>query len=161
MPSAAEPWATGPGTTTTKNRSYRMSPSPTPDSNAAESASRPSQSPPPPHGLVRILFPLGHLVATPAALRLMERFSIDPMVLVRRHASCDWGDLCAEDVKANNDALIHGLRLLSSYKLSRHAEGAAVTRENVTDTDDTQSAVVWIITEADRSVSTLLTPRCY
>ena len=139
-----------------------MSPPPTPDSDAAESASRPGKSPQPAHELARILFPLGHLVATPAALRLMDRFGIDPLVLVQRHANCDWGDaLCAEDVQANNEALIRGFRLLSSYKLSRHAEGAAVTGDNVTDTDDTQSAVVWIITEADRSVSTLLTPRCY
>ncbi len=134
----------------------------TPASNAADAADGPSQSPPPPHGLVRTLFPLGHLVATPAALRLMDRFGVEPRALLRRHVQGDWGEnLCAEDVKTNSDALVRGLRLLSSYTLSRRAEDAAVTADNVTDTDYTRSAVIWIITEADRSVTTLLTPRDY
>lgn len=133
----------------------------TPDSDAADSAHRPGKSPQPPHGLVRILFPLGHLVATPAALRLLERMRIEPMTLIRRHADCDWGDLDAEDVQANNEALIHGFRLLSSYRMNRQPEDGAVTGDDVTDADDTQSNVVWIITEADRSVTTLLLPRDY
>lgn len=145
-----------------------MSTPTTPDSDAAASANTSSQSPQPPHGLVRILFPLGHLVATPAALRLLGQLRIEPLTLIRRHVQGDWGDLCPEDVQSNNEALVHGFRLLSSYRLSQRAEGSPVTANAVTagndaaaNADASHAAIVWIITEADRSVTTLLLPRDY
>ena len=64
----------------------------------------------------------------------------DPPRALRRHHCGDWGEeLCAEDKQANEDALVHGTRLLSCY---RTAGGARL----------------YIITEWDRSMSTLLLP---
>lgn len=60
---------------------------------------------------------------------------------LHRHESGDWGDLCDEDKALNDDSLKHGGRLLSSYKV--------------------QGIKFWIITEADRSVTTLLLPEDY
>lgn len=62
-----------------------------------------------------IQFPLGQIVATPAALRLLERHGVTPLTLLARHASKDWGELGPEDMAANDRALIHGDRILSSY----------------------------------------------
>jgi hypothetical protein len=62
--------------------------------------------------------------------------------LLQRHASGDWGDVCEEDRVANNDALQYGDRLLSSYAIS----------ENIK---------IWVITEYDRSVTTILLPSEY
>jgi hypothetical protein len=63
------------------------------------------------------------------------------MRCLERHANQDWGDLCAEDKKTNDDAVKHGARVLSCYEL--------------------RGDKLWIITEADRSVTTLLTPDEY
>jgi len=87
-------------------------------------------------------FPLGQIVATPGALRLLERHGISPLTLLARHASQDWGVLPPEDATANNQALIHGDRVLSSYPAG----------------DDR----VWIITEGGlREVTTILRPEDY
>jgi hypothetical protein len=61
--------------------------------------------------------------------------------LLARHATGDWGDLCAFDRRQNEIALRDGLRVLSSYPVGREC--------------------VWIITEADRSVTTILLPEEY
>jgi len=60
-------------------------------------------------------FQLGRVVATPAALELAEADRIDVRTLLRRHMSGDWGDVGAEDRKANEDALANGARILSVY----------------------------------------------
>jgi hypothetical protein len=86
-------------------------------------------------------FPLGRTVATVGATETMRRAGINPSALLRRHASCDWGTVPPEDAKANDKALHLGERLLSSY-----GEG-----------DDR----LWIITEADRSSTTILRPDEY
>ena len=88
------------------------------------------------------LFFLGRLVATPGALDLLNRLEISPFDFVSRHRQGDWGDLDAHDVKANEDALRYGTRLLSSYRIDAHDK-------------------LWIITEADRSATTLLLPEEY
>jgi hypothetical protein len=88
------------------------------------------------------LFPLGKLVATRGAVDLLKELQLSPFDLVNKHWQGEWGDLDAEDVEANNQALIHGTRLLSSYRI-----------------DGTRK--LWIITEADRSVTTLLLPEEY
>jgi hypothetical protein len=90
----------------------------------------------------RPLFPLGRVLATPRALAVLEDHGVAPAILLGRHVRGDWGELCDEDVQANLEALRGGLRLLSSYRL---AEGVKV----------------WIITEADRSATTLLLPDDY
>jgi len=79
----------------------------------------------------------GRLVATPGALALLEQTNKSPVEFLSRHLRGDWGDLCREDKAENELGLKYGFRLLSCYQ--------------VTDTEK-----IWIITEADRSVSTLL-----
>ena len=87
-------------------------------------------------------FPLGRLMATPAALqRLAEQTEHNSQSLLLRHWRGDWGEVCAEDAGLNDQALVDGGRLLSVYHLS--------------------SGTVWIITEADRSCTTLLNPGDY
>ena len=88
------------------------------------------------------LFSPGRIVATPGALALLERVQKSPSEFLSRHLHGDWGDLCPEDKAENELSLKHGFRLLSSYP--------------VTETD-----TLWIITEADRSVTTLLLPAEY
>lgn len=84
-------------------------------------------------------FPLGQVVTTAnASLRLSTE---EVLTALARHASGDWGDLCPEDALANNDALDQGGRLFSAY-------GQGETR-------------FWIITEEDRSVTTVLLPEDY
>ena len=85
---------------------------------------------------------LGMVVGTPNALRLLAQSGIDPQTLIARHQSGDWGDLGSEDWAANDLAMKTGQRLFSSYKLS-----------------DTET--VWIITEWDRSATTVLLPEDY
>lgn len=88
------------------------------------------------------LFSPGLIVATPGALALLEKAQNSPAEFLSRHLRGDWGDLCQEDKAENELSVKHGFRLLSSYP--------------VTDTD-----TIWIITEADRSVTTLLLPAEY
>lgn len=90
-------------------------------------------------GAGRIL-PMGCLVATPAVLEAVPRPEL--LAAFQRHMRCDWGDVCKEDWVSNDRALQAGERLLSSY----HAG------------DGTN---FWIITEWDRSVTTILLPSDY
>jgi hypothetical protein len=85
-------------------------------------------------------FPLGQVVTT-AAVHENEKLR-DVFGVLDRHVCGDWGDLDDDDKAANESALAHGNRLLSSYVLST----------------DNQ---VWVITEADRSVTTVLYPSDY
>jgi hypothetical protein len=88
-------------------------------------------------------FPLGQTVATPGALEALERVGQHPLDLLRRHARGDWGELSADDQAANDAALADGGRLMSSYVL---VDGRTK---------------VWVISEQDRSVTTLLLPEEY
>jgi hypothetical protein len=84
-------------------------------------------------------FPLGHLCATPGALAALNARSLSPFLFLERPVRGDWGQLDAEDVQANDTALRQGARLLSADDLGHHAP-------------------LWIVTEADRSVTTLRLP---
>ena len=88
------------------------------------------------------LFKLGQVVATPGALELLEVTATDGVVLMQRHQHGDWGCVPAEDAEANLRALKTNCRIISSYLLK-------------------DSDKLWIITEADRSVTTLLLPEEY
>jgi len=92
--------------------------------------------------IVHSRFPLGRIVATPAALEVLANVGLEVGQFLARHALADWGDLDNEDIQSNDYALGHGERLLSAYKLS-----------------DTER--LWIITEWDRSVTTALLPSDY
>jgi hypothetical protein len=88
------------------------------------------------------LFPPGQIVATPGALALLGQVNKLPLEFLSRHLRGDWGDLCQEDKTENELSLKYGFRLLSSYEV-------------------TETEKLWIITEADRSVTTLLLPDEY
>ncbi len=87
-------------------------------------------------------FPLGQIVATPGALEALRTNNQAPIHFLARHAQGDWGDVDADDWKENDYSLTHALRLLSAYSLN----------------DGTK---IWIITEADRSATTILLPSEY
>ena len=87
-------------------------------------------------------FNLGQIVATPGALEALEQAGQDAWELLSRHASGDWGTLSDADREENETSLEHGFRILSSYVLSNGAK-------------------VWVITEADRSATTVLLPEEY
>ena len=88
------------------------------------------------------LFGLGRLVATPGALELLTRAEQTPLEFLARHSRGEWGECCPEDAKENDFSVKAGFRILSVYS-TRTGEK------------------LWIITEADRSVTTLLTPSEY
>ncbi len=87
-------------------------------------------------------FQLGQLVATPGALRALEEAGQSPAFFLDRHLAGDWGEVDAEDKRANDEALITGERLLSAYRTLKGAR-------------------IWIITEADRSSTCCLLPEEY
>lgn len=87
-------------------------------------------------------FPLGQLLITPGAAAAFEGTGENPFVFLLRHIQGDWGNVSAEDAQENNLSLQQGLRLLSAYTLA----------------DQTR---FWIITEADRSATTILLPEEY
>ena len=87
-------------------------------------------------------FALGQVVMTPGAMGALFAAQQVPPEFLLRHQHGDWGDLCAEDQRENERALRVGSRLLSSYRT--HADSK-----------------LWVITEWDRSVTTLLLPEEY
>jgi hypothetical protein len=90
---------------------------------------------------MRAQLPLGRVVATPGALKVLKKTGEQPFDCLARHATGDWGELCAFDRRQNEIALRDGYRILSSY--------------------DAPAGTVWIITEADRSITTILLPEEY
>jgi len=88
------------------------------------------------------MFELGQLVATPGALEALQHNQQTPLEFVQRHLNHDWGDLDDHDKRENNYSLEHGLRILSAYMLK-------------------DGARIWVITEADRSTTTILLPSEY
>jgi hypothetical protein len=62
-------------------------------------------------------FEMGQLVATPAALEVLEESRQTPIDLLRRHCRGDWGDLSQSDKQSNEEALEHGSRIFSAYIL--------------------------------------------
>lgn len=87
-------------------------------------------------------FALGQLVATPGALIALSRNEQSALEFLERHRTGDWGEVDAEDKRANECSLKDGTRLLSAYHLK----------------DGTK---IWLITEADRSATTVLLPEDY
>jgi hypothetical protein len=85
--------------------------------------------------------PLGRVLATPGALKLLTEARAHPFDYLARHAKGDWGALCAFDRRQNEIALREGNHVLSSYPVGREC--------------------LWIITETDRSVTTILLPEEY
>lgn len=88
------------------------------------------------------LFPAGQILATPGALAMLEQANKTPLEFLSRHLRGDWGDLCQADKAENELSLKHGYRLMSSYRID-------------------ESQTLWVITEADRSATTILLPSDY
>ena len=84
----------------------------------------------------------GQIVATPGALEALQNAGQTPHEFLVRHLSGDWGDLDEEDTKENELSLKKGFRILSVYHLNNGTK-------------------IWIITEADKSATTLLLPEEY
>lgn len=93
-------------------------------------------------------FSLGTILATPAALEALEKAGQKPSDIIARHAAGDWGEeLCDEDRRLNDEALLDGSRLLSAYRLASGQK-------------------IWVITEAaddagQRAATTILLPEEY
>jgi hypothetical protein len=87
-------------------------------------------------------FPLGELLATPGSLAALERAGQNFLDFLDKHRTGNWGEVGKEDWQLNDEALVDGTRLLSAYRTSKGER-------------------LWIITEADRSATTLLLPDEY
>ncbi|MGB8417661.1 hypothetical protein [Paraburkholderia sp.] len=85
---------------------------------------------------------LGRIFVTPAALTLLQSVEVSGFDLLLRHVRGDWGDISESDRQQNELSLTAGLRVLSSYTLPRAKK-------------------VWVITEWDRSSTTILLPDDY
>jgi hypothetical protein len=88
------------------------------------------------------LLELREVVATPGALEALAVAQVEPRALLARHRGGDWGEIPPEDARENQRSLEYGWRILSSYPLPNGAR-------------------VWVLTEADRSATTLLLPGEY
>ena len=88
------------------------------------------------------LFALGQIVATPGALEVLEASHQSPADFLARHVRGDWGELSADDIAENEFSLKNGFRLLSSYATASGQK-------------------LWVITEEDRALTTLLLPDEY
>ncbi len=93
-------------------------------------------------------FKLGRILITPGALEALSKSNQNPSEFLKRHYKGDWGNLCEEDKKLNDAAIEHEgdidkqQRVLSSYKTALGEK-------------------IYIISEFDRSVTTLLLPEEY
>jgi hypothetical protein len=87
-------------------------------------------------------FPLGRVVVTPGALDTLEQLNLNGFDLLSRHHQGDWSEMSADDKAENEFSIDKELRIFSSYKLGENSK-------------------LWIITEADRSATTLLLPEEY
>ena len=87
-------------------------------------------------------FALGQTFITPGAEEALQMAGQTELEFLRRHMSCDWGELSEDDVRENELSLTEGFRLLSAYQTGKGQK-------------------LWIITEADRSATTILLPSEY
>jgi hypothetical protein len=88
------------------------------------------------------LFPLGMVVGTQGAVDALEAAGQSPQEFLDRHARGDWGDVPEADKQENNFSLQHGFRILSAYTTKAGER-------------------IWVLTEADRSATTLMLPEEY
>ena len=87
-------------------------------------------------------FQAGQLLMTAAVSALVNEGTVDPWPYLTRHLHGDWGDIGPEDARSNDAALREGDRLFSAYQVAPELR-------------------LWIITECDRSATTLLLPEDY
>lgn len=92
--------------------------------------------------LIDSKFDFGNVVATRTLFNHCQTHKFPLLPYLLRHVNCDWGDVCKSDWESNDKAVKEGLRILSEYKLP-------------------DGLKIWIITEWDRSTTTLLFPEDY
>jgi hypothetical protein len=90
----------------------------------------------------KVLFDLGQTVMTIGAKDALEESNQQPFEFIKLHQSGDWGIVGKEDKQENEFSLKNGFRLLSAYRTAKGEK-------------------LWIITEADRSITTILLPSEY
>jgi hypothetical protein len=93
-------------------------------------------------GNIGAIFALGETFITPGAQEVLEIAGETAIQFLRRHMSADWGEVSEDDAKENELSLKEGFRLLSAYRTVKGQK-------------------IWIITEADRSATTILLPSEY
>jgi len=93
---------------------------------------------------VNWLFDLGDTRMTPGVQALVQSGVLNPSELLRRHSLGDWGNVSSDDWKENDDAVALNLRIFSVYNITEPPLGK-----------------VWVITEADRSTTTVMLPDEY
>lgn len=94
------------------------------------------------HSNISAPLPLGVIVMTPGAIDALAAAGQEAASLIARHARGDWGSVSPEDAMENDRAVVTGHRVLSRYVLANQAP-------------------LWVITESDRSVTTILLPEEY
>jgi len=92
--------------------------------------------------ILQARFSMGQVVATPGALDVIADAGQNPLDFLSRHCVGDWGELDDEDKQANQEALLTEGRLMSAYNTAKGVR-------------------IWVITEWDRSVTTILLPGDY
>jgi hypothetical protein len=85
---------------------------------------------------------LGPVVGTPGAVGALQEAGENPATLLFRHVTGDWGELDEHDRQENEFSVANGLRILSAYML-------------------TTGTRLWVITEGNRSSTTILLPSEY
>lgn len=89
-----------------------------------------------------ILFPLGRIYLTPGAIETLDESNQQPFEFLELHQKGNWGIVGKEDSQENDFSVKNGFRVLSAYKTNKDVK-------------------LWIITEADRSSTTILLPTEY
>ena len=87
-------------------------------------------------------FPLGQTLITPGAQEVLQIAGQTAIEFLRRHMSCDWGELSEDDVRENELSLKEGFRIVSAYRTGKGQK-------------------LWVITEVDSSATTILLPSEY
>lgn len=90
----------------------------------------------------KILFPLGQIFLTIGAKEALEESNQTANEFLARHQSGDWGNVCEDDKRENDLSVRENFRILSAYQTSKDVK-------------------IWLITEADRSATTILLPSEY
>lgn len=88
------------------------------------------------------LFELGQVVGTPGVLEALAEAGVSVASLLDRHACGDWGNISDEDALLNREAVTAGERILSAYQVNSELR-------------------IWVLTEHDRTVTTVLLPDEY
>jgi len=91
--------------------------------------------------IYKALFSLGRTLSTPAAKEELNELNYSPLDLLRKHMSGDWSEMDVEDQQSNREAVSNGSRIFSAYII--------------------EGVKFWVITEADRSSTTILLPSEY